>query len=90
VRLPDGTGYELNEEESTSQLVMWAQMAAPLIIGSDPRKLPRSMIDTLRNPEIIAVDQDRLGIQGVRVESSSAGDVYSKVLSGRGRRSVVC
>jgi len=44
--LPDGTGYELNEEESTSQLVMWAQMAAPLIIGSDPRKLPRSMIDT--------------------------------------------
>jgi alpha-galactosidase len=87
--LPDGTGYELNEEESTSQLVMWAQMASPLIIGSDPRKLPQSMIDTLRNPEIIAVNQDRLAIQGVRVASSSAGDVYSKVLSGGGQRSVV-
>jgi alpha-galactosidase len=87
--LPDGTGYELDEEESTSQFVMWAQMATPLIIGSDPRKLPQSMIDTLSNPEIIAVDQDKLGIQGVRVQTSSAGDVYSKVLSGRGRRSVV-
>jgi alpha-galactosidase len=88
-KLPDGSGYELDEEESTSQLVMWAQMASPLIIGSDPRTLPQSMIDTLRNPEILAVNQDRLAIQGVRVASSSAGDVYSKVLSGRGQRSVV-
>ncbi|MET0233672.1 MAG: hypothetical protein ABW224_03435 [Kibdelosporangium sp.] len=88
-QLPDGGGYELTEEESTSQLVMWAQMAAPLIIGSDPRTLPQSMIDTFKNPEIIAVDQDKLAIQGVRVQSSAAGDVYSKVLSGRGQRSVV-
>jgi alpha-galactosidase len=87
--LPDGTGYELNEEESTSQLVMWSEMASPLIIGSDPRTLSQSMINTLRNPEIVAVDQDRLGIQGVRVDSSSAGDVYSKVLSGRGQRAAV-
>jgi alpha-galactosidase len=87
--LPDGTGYELNEEESTSQLVMWAEMASPLIIGSDPRKLPQSMVDTLRNPEIVAVDQDRLGVQGGRIDSSSAGDVYSKVLSGHGQRAVV-
>ncbi|MFC0107010.1 hypothetical protein [Kibdelosporangium aridum] len=88
-KLPDGSGYELNEEESTTQLVMWAQMATPLIIGSDPRTLPQSMIDTLRNPEIIAVNQDKLAIQGVRVQSSPEGDVYSKVLSGRGQRSVV-
>jgi alpha-galactosidase len=88
-RLPDGSGYELNEEESTSQLVMWAQMASPLIIGSDPRTLPQSMIDTFKNPEIIAVNQDKLAIQGVRVQSAPEGDVYSKVLSGRGQRSVV-
>lgn len=83
--LPDGTGYELSQDESTSQLVMWAEMASPLIIGSDPRKLPAPMVDVLRNPEIIAVDQDSLGIQGVRV----ADGVYSKVLSGRGQRAVV-
>lgn len=80
--------YELNEEESTTQLVMWAVMASPLIIGSDPRTLPPSMIDTLRNPEIIAVDQDPLAVQGVRVASTGDTDVYSKVLSRDGERAV--
>jgi alpha-galactosidase len=81
--------YEMNEEESTTQFVMWAEMASPLIIGSDPRTLPQSMIDTLKNPEIIAVDQDRLGIQGVRVASSGSTDTYSKRLERDGDRAVV-
>ncbi|MGW7613544.1 glycoside hydrolase family 27 protein [Streptomyces sp. NPDC054766] len=80
----DGTP-ELTEEESTTQFVMWAEMASPLVLGSDPRTLDASMLATLRNPEIIAVDQDPLGIQGVQ----AAADVYSKVLSGRGKRAVV-
>ncbi len=87
-RLGDGSP-ELTQEESTTQFVMWAEMASPLMIGSDPRTLPQSMIDTLENPEIIAVDQDPLDIQGVRVAGDATGDVYSKVLSGGGRRAVV-
>ncbi|MEV6896024.1 hypothetical protein [Amycolatopsis sp. NPDC051372] len=80
---------EMNEEESTTQLVLWAEMASPLIIGSDPRTLPQSMIDTLKNPEIIAVDQDKLGIQGVRAASNGSTDTYSKRLSKDGDRAVV-
>ncbi|MFF4754646.1 glycoside hydrolase family 27 protein [Streptomyces sp. NPDC002514] len=87
-RMADGN-LELTEEESTTQFVMWAEMGSPLVLGSDPRTLPASMIDTLRNPEIIAVDQDPLGIQGVRVATDATGDVYSKVLAGHGRRAVV-
>ncbi|MEW2464109.1 glycoside hydrolase family 27 protein [Streptomyces sp. NPDC046994] len=87
-KLAEG-GYELTEEESTTQFVMWAEMASPLVIGSDPRTLPESMLDTLRNPEILAVDQDPLGIQGARVATDSVGDVYSKVLQGAGKRAVV-
>ncbi|WP_374196144.1 glycoside hydrolase family 27 protein [Streptomyces sp. TS71-3] len=87
-KLADG-GYELTEEESTTQLVMWAEMASPLVIGSDPRTLPKSMLDTLRNPEIIGVDQDPLDVQGVRIATDATGDVYSKVLSGTGSRAVV-
>lgn len=87
-KLAEG-GYELTEEESTTQFVMWAEMASPLMLGSDPRTLAQSMIDTLRNPEIIAVDQDPLGIQGARVATDSVGDVYSKVLQGAGKRAVV-
>jgi alpha-galactosidase len=86
--LADGS-LELTQEESTTQLVMWAEMASPLVVGSDPRTLPQAMIDTLDNPEIIAIDQDPLDIQGVRVASSATGDVYSKVLSGNGQRAVV-
>ena len=84
-----GGGYELDQTQSTTQFVMWAEMASPLIIGSDPRTLPQSMITTLENPEILAVDQDPLDIQGVAIDSSANGTVYSKVLSGDGRRSVV-
>ncbi len=87
-RMTDGA-LELTEEESTTQFVMWAEMASPLVLGSDPRTLSASMIRTLRNPEIIAVDQDPLAVQGVRVATDSEGDVYSKVLSGHGRRAVV-
>ncbi|MGI5452814.1 glycoside hydrolase family 27 protein [Streptomyces sp. CA-249302] len=87
-KMTDGS-YELTQEESTSQFVTWAEMGSPLMLGSDPRALSDSMIATLRNPEIIAVDQDPLAVQGVRVATDSVGDVYSKVLQGRGQRAVV-
>ncbi|WP_420309600.1 glycoside hydrolase family 27 protein [Streptomyces sp. YS-B37] len=86
--MTDGT-LELTQEESTTQYVMWAEMGSPLVLGSDPRTLSDSMLATLRNPEIIAVDQDPLAVQGVRVASDSVGDVYSKVLEGHGQRAVV-
>ncbi|MFK0156013.1 glycoside hydrolase family 27 protein [Streptomyces sp. NPDC090493] len=87
-KMTDGT-YELTQEESTTQFVMWAEMGSPLMLGSDPRTLSDAMLATLRNPEIIAVDQDPLAVQGVRVATDSAGDVYSKVLQGHGQRAVV-
>ncbi|MFJ9562523.1 glycoside hydrolase family 27 protein [Streptomyces fuscichromogenes] len=87
-KLADGS-YELTQEESTTQFVMWAEMGSPLMLGSDPRTLSDSMLATLRNPEIIAVDQDPLAVQGVRIATDPVGDVYSKVLQGRGRRAVV-
>jgi alpha-galactosidase len=89
MRQLSGGGYELDETQSDAQFEMWAEMASPLMLGSDPRTLPTSMISTLENPEILAVDQDPLDVQGVAIGSSSAGTVYSKVLSGSGRRAVV-
>ncbi|MBR7832088.1 glycoside hydrolase family 27 protein [Actinospica durhamensis] len=89
MRQLSGGGYELDETQSTSQFEMWAEMGSPLVLGSDPRTLPTSMLDVLENPEILAVDQDPLDIQGVAIDSTSTGTVYSKVLSGSGRRAVV-
>jgi len=86
--LPAG-GHEMTFDESKTQLGMWAIMAAPLIIGSDPRALPAEMIAALANPEIVAVDQDRLAVQGVKVADPTATtQVWSKTLSGTGSRAV--
>jgi alpha-galactosidase len=87
-KLADG-GYELNETQSIAQFEMWAEMGSPLMLGSDPRTLPQSMLDVLKNPDILAVDQDPLDIQGVAIDSTSTGTVYSKVLDGNGRRAIV-
>ena len=89
MRTLPGGGFELSQTESTSQLVLWAEMASPLILGSDPRTLSTPMLNVLKNPAVIAVDQDALGVQGVAVASSATGTVYSKVLSGTGQRAVV-
>ncbi|WP_307872498.1 glycoside hydrolase family 27 protein [Paractinoplanes ovalisporus] len=86
--LPGG-GTELTFDESKTQLGMWAMMAAPLVIGSDPRTLPAPMIAALRNPEILAVDQDPLVRQGVKVaDGPNSTQVWSKLLAGSGRRAV--
>jgi alpha-galactosidase len=60
---------------------LWAEMAAPLLIGTDLRKASPTTLSILRNKDVIAVDQDPLGIQG-RVLSNSGGlVVFDKPLA---------
>jgi alpha-galactosidase len=72
----------LTSPEARAQLSMWAIVAAPLILGSDPRALSSATIAMLENREVIAVDQDPLGVQGTAVESHGAAQVWSKPLAG--------
>jgi alpha-galactosidase len=84
---PDYLGPQLGmtRAEAQAQLSMWAVVAAPLIIGSDPRKLSHATVAMLENRRVIAIDQDRLGIQGVRIREEGAGQVWVKRLSGGAR-----
>jgi len=86
---PDYLGPQLGmtAAESQAQLTMWSIVAAPLILGSDPRKLSAQTIKMLQNPRVLAVDQDRLGIQGTEIASAGTGEVWVKPLSG-GQRAV--
>jgi alpha-galactosidase len=81
---PDYLGPELGmtSSEAQAQLSMWAIVAAPLILGSDPRALSPETIKMLENRQVIAVDQDPLGIQGTVVQQQGSGQVWSKPLSG--------
>ena len=83
---PDYLGPELGmtSAEARAQMSMWAILAAPLILGSDPRVLSPATIAMLTNPAVIAIDQDPLGVQGTPVGRAGSGQAWSKRLV-RGR-----
>jgi alpha-galactosidase len=70
----------LNEVEQRTQFSMWAIMASPLFLGNDVFRMPAFARATLMNKEVIAVDQDALGIQGDVVETDGNLEVWSKKL----------
>jgi alpha-galactosidase len=86
---PDYLGPELGmtSAEAQSQLSMWAILAAPLILGSDPRALSSTTLSMLGNAQVIAIDQDQLGAQGTLLQQSGSGQVWVKPLA-RGARAV--
>lgn len=57
----------MTDAEYRAHFSLWAIMAAPLIAGNDLRNMSAATIATLTNPEVIAVDQDSLGAQGMLV-----------------------
>ena len=57
-------GNGLNDTEGRTHFSMWAILAAPLIAGNDLRSMSAATKATLTNTEVIAVDQDPLGVQG--------------------------
>ncbi|HUE26930.1 MAG TPA: glycoside hydrolase family 27 protein, partial [Solirubrobacteraceae bacterium] len=77
-----GPGLGMTPAEARAQLSMWAIVAAPLILGSDPRTLSEENVRMLSNPAVIAVDQDPLGLQGRPITETGAGQVWVKPLTG--------
>nr|CTQ96402.1 Alpha-galactosidase precursor (EC 3.2.1.22) [Kibdelosporangium sp. MJ126-NF4] len=67
--------------EYRSHFSLWAMMAAPLLIGADLRRISPENLDILRNKEIIALDQDRLGVQGRVVSQVDGKWVFVKPLA---------
>jgi alpha-galactosidase len=81
-----GPGLGMTSTQAQSQLSMWAMVAAPLILGSDPRSLSSTSISMLENSRVIAIDQDSLGAQGWPISQASTGhQVWVKPLAGGAR-----
>jgi alpha-galactosidase len=57
----------MNADEYRTQMSLWAILAAPLLAGNDLSKMDETTKSILMNKEVIAVDQDKLGIQGSRL-----------------------
>jgi alpha-galactosidase len=57
----------MNSDEYRTQMSLWAILAAPLLAGNDLSKMDEATKTILMNREVIAVDQDKAGIQGSRL-----------------------
>lgn len=56
-----GNGMTVNEDRA--HFTLWCMMAAPLILGNDLRTMTQETKDIIMNRDLIAVNQDKLGVQ---------------------------
>ena len=61
-----GRGLPQNEEEV--HFGLWCIMASPLLIGCDMTTIPAPSLNLLKNEELIALNQDPLGLQAEVVQ----------------------
>jgi alpha-galactosidase len=71
----------LTTTENRSEFSLWAEMAAPLIAGTNIASASSTTLATYTNTRVIAVDQDSLGRQGTMISSSGGLDVMAKPLA---------
>src|SRR6266436_5500149 len=67
--------------EYRAHFSLWCILAAPLMAGNDIRSMSPVIAAILMNKELIAVDQDSLGMQGRRVKRTGDLDIWAKQLA---------
>ncbi|XP_041085037.1 alpha-N-acetylgalactosaminidase-like [Polyodon spathula] len=73
--------FGLSYEQSKAQMALWAVLAAPLFMSNDLRSISDKAKDILQNQMAISINQDRLGLQGVRMLKDSHFEVWKRTLS---------
>jgi alpha-galactosidase len=79
----DHANYTLPEK--MSHFALWSSLSAPLIISANMLALTEEEIEYLTNSDIIAIDQDPLGLQATLVSQDGTWDVLTKDLAGGDR-----
>lgn len=83
-------GMRMSSLQDQAHVSLWAISGAPMILGNDLAKpLSARTASLLTNPEVLAIDQDALGVQGLLVAQSQRRQVWAKLLAGTGQRAVV-
>ena len=73
-----GNGQTVNQDRA--HFTMWCMLAAPLILGNDIRNMSQETKDIILNKEVIALDQDTLGIQGLKFAAEDGLEFWFKPL----------
>ncbi len=71
----------LTPHEQQLQVTLWCMLAAPLVLSCDLERLDPFTLDLVTNTEVLAVDQDEMGIQGQCVDRQAGGiEVWARPL----------
>ena len=80
----------LTDAQNRVHMGLWAMSGGPLLVGADLTGLSDAAQATLTNEAVLAVDQDGLGLQAVKVAETGPGlEVWSKPLLKAGERAVL-
>jgi alpha-galactosidase len=74
-----GNGMKWNEDKAHFSL--WCMLAAPLMAGNDLRNMSAQTTAILTNKDVIALDQDTLGVEAFRFHASHGMEVWVKPLA---------
>ncbi len=75
---------KLTADENRLHMSLWCLLAAPLLAGNDLSNMSPEVLQVLTNREVLAIDQDPLGVQGHRVWQEGPIDVWIKPLADGG------
>ncbi len=71
---------KLTPNQQLTHITLWAILAAPMLIGCDMSNMDKFTVDVLTNSEVIDVNQDPLGKQGLRVLKDGFSEVWMRPL----------
>lgn len=71
-------GRGLTDDEDKTHFAIWCIMSSPLLIGCDLNDIKGNALELMQNQELIAVDQDSLGLQAYVVKRENGGYVLVK------------
>ena len=72
----EGLGLSYTEEEA--HFGIWCIMSSPLLLGCDIEYIPEETMKIITNPELIAINQDGLGLQAHVVQHVGETYVFAK------------
>ncbi len=73
-------GNGMSASEDKAHFTMWCMMAAPLIAGNDITKMSAQTRSILTDKDVIAIDQDTMGVQGFRYAKKDSLETWVKPL----------
>jgi len=73
-------GFDITPDEERFQMTLWSILASPLLAANDVTQMSEQTKAVLLNKQVIAINQDPLGVPGWRVKKLDRIEVWKRPL----------